>query len=105
MLIRIGYEMVFDIPAPASMILMLYTHPERAADLRRPDRLVLEPEIRVEDFFDAFGNRCARIDAPAGKLRIANDSLVEDSGEPDAVNPAARQHPISDLPSETLQFL
>ena len=43
MLIRIGYELIFDIPAPVSMVLMLYTHPERAQDLRLPDRLTLEP--------------------------------------------------------------
>jgi transglutaminase-like putative cysteine protease len=105
MLIRIGYELIFDIPAPVSMVLMLYTHPERAQDLRRPDRLTLEPAIAVTDFIDCFGNRCARIDAPAGRLRITNDSLVEDSGEKDAVNPQARQRAVSELPSEILPFL
>ena len=105
MLIRIGYELIFDIPAPVSMVLMLYTHPERAHDLRRPDRLVLEPAIPVEDFIDGFGNRCARINAPAGRLRITNDNVVADSGEKDAVNPAARQHPVSELPSDVLPFL
>jgi len=68
MLIRMGYELIFDIPAPVSMVLMLYTHPERGQDLRRPDRLTLEPAIPVEDFIDGFGNRCARINAPAGAV-------------------------------------
>ena len=42
---------------------------------------------------------------PRGRLRITNDSLVEDSGEKDVVNPQAQQHAVSELPSEILQFL
>ena len=28
--IKLGYELVFDLPAPVSMLLMLYVHPEQA---------------------------------------------------------------------------
>jgi transglutaminase-like putative cysteine protease len=31
--------------------------------------------------------------------------LIEDSGEPDPVNPTARQAPVQDLPSDVLRFL
>jgi transglutaminase-like putative cysteine protease len=31
--------------------------------------------------------------------------VVEDSGEPDEIVPAAAQHPVQDLPEETLVFL
>lgn len=105
MLIRIGYEIIFDSPAPVPMILMLYTHPSRAGTIKRPDQLRLDPDIPIEEFTDGFGNRCGRIVAPLGRLRLWNDALVEDSGQPDRVNWNAQQHPVPDLPAETLQYL
>jgi transglutaminase-like putative cysteine protease len=104
MLIRLGYELVFEMPAPVPMQLMLYVHPSRAADLRRPDRIRLEPDIPLEDFTDGFGNHCARILAPAGRLRITNDTLIEDDGQPDPI-PQGAQANVQDLPVETLPYL
>jgi transglutaminase-like putative cysteine protease len=105
MLIRLGYELQFDVPAPAALLLMLFVHPSRAADLRRPDRVRAEPAVPVEEFTDPFGNRCGRILAPAGTLRLANDTVIEDSGAPDPVVPDAVQHPVEELPPETLPYL
>ncbi|MBV9850510.1 MAG: transglutaminase family protein [Armatimonadetes bacterium] len=105
MFIRVGYEIVFDIPAPVPMLLMLYTLPDRVADLRAPDRLRVEPAVPVTDFTDWFGNRCARLVAPAGRLRLCSDLIVEDSGLPLPVAGDAAQHPVEDLPAECLQFL
>jgi transglutaminase-like putative cysteine protease len=105
MLIRLGYELIFNLAEPVPMLLLLYTHPSRAATLRKPDRVRTEPGIRVEEFLDPFDNRCARIVAPAGRLRLWNDTLVEDSGQPDPVWPRAEQHPVQDLPPEVLPYL
>ena len=38
-------------------------------------------------------------------MRLTGSTLIEDSGEPDAQNPAARELPVEDLPAETLRFL
>jgi transglutaminase-like putative cysteine protease len=105
MLIRLGYELVFEVPAPTPMLLLLFVHPSRAGSLRRPDRLQLEPNLPVEEFTDAFGNCCGRILAPTGTLVLWNDTLVEDSGETDPVMPDVVQHPVHELPPETLPFL
>ncbi len=59
----------------------------------------------VDMYHDSFGNICTRFVAPAGQLRLYNSTLIEDSGEPDLVNPGARQVPVQDLPSEALQYL
>ena len=48
---------------------------------------------------------CTRIVAPQGRIRIATTGVVEDSGAPDEVVPAAVQHPVQDLPEESLVFL
>ena len=72
MLIRLGYDLQFQIPAPVAMIALLTVHPRRRADLREPDRLRTEPEIPVELYEDVFGNLCSRFLAPAGLLRLSN---------------------------------
>jgi transglutaminase-like putative cysteine protease len=105
MLIKIGYEIVFESPVAVPMMLMLYTHPSRTDRMKKPDQLRIEPDIPVEEFIDSFGNRCGRIVAPAGRLRLWNDAMVEDSGQPDPVNWNAQQHLVRDLPAETLQYL
>src|SRR5262245_37433252 len=105
MLIRLGYEIVLDAPAPVPVLLLLYVHPSRAPTLLRPDRVHTDPEIPVDEFTDGFGNRCGRVLAPAGRLRLWNDTAVEDTGEPDPVAADARQHPVQELPPETLPYL
>jgi len=104
MLIRLGYELIYEIPAPVAMTLMLRLHPSREPDIRA-ERIKIEPEIEVDAFTDSFGNRCERILAPAGTLRLWADAIVEDSGEPDRVSPNARQAPVEQLPHEVLPFL
>jgi len=56
MLIRLGYELVFQVPARTPMLLMLYTHPSQAAALRTGDWIRVEPDVPVEVFTDPFGN-------------------------------------------------
>lgn len=105
MLIRIGYDLTFNFNAPTSLLLLMNVHPDEAHRLQKPDQPRLEPEVPMSEFLDSFGNRCQRLVAPAGRLRIWNDSLVQDSGEPDRVRVEARQHPIHELPNECLPFL
>ena len=105
MLIRIGYDVVFDLPAPTPMLLLLSVHPSRFASLRGPEQLSIEPFVPAVTYTDAFGNTCARIVAKAGQVRFRNDAVVYDDGLPDAVDPTARQHPVEELPDDALVFL
>jgi transglutaminase-like putative cysteine protease len=105
MLIRLGYELVFQVPARTAMVLMLYTHPSRAASLRAADWIRVEPDAPVEIYTDAFGNYCGRLVAAAGKLRLWDSTLIEDSGKPDPVRADAPQTPVEDLPPAVLPFL
>ncbi|HPE70869.1 MAG TPA: transglutaminase family protein [Candidatus Competibacter sp.] len=105
MLIRAGYDIIFEHPAPTPIITMLYLHPSRGPSIRRGDYLLVEPSVQVSDYTDVFGNRCGRLVAPAGPIRFWNDAVVEDSGQPDPRNPAAEQHEIHDLPDAALTFL
>jgi transglutaminase-like putative cysteine protease len=105
MLIRIGYELVFDVPAPCPMMLVLDIRPERRPSVRRPGGLRVEPGVPVETFVDAYGNRCGRLVAPAGRLSLWDDLVVEDDGLADPVEPGARQLPVERLPAEVLVYL
>ena len=105
MLIRIGFEMVFEVPAPAPMLLMLGLRPERYATIRRPGGLRVEPEVPLEWYTDGFGNRPARLLAPAGRLILRDDLIVEDDGQPDPVAPEAKQLPVQELPPDVLVYL
>ncbi len=105
MLLRLGYDIQFDLPSPAAMVALLHVHPSRAADLREPDNLQVEPSVKVTEYMDSFGNRCSRLLAPKGPLRLWNSTLIYDSGDLDPINPEARQLPVEELPSETLRYL
>jgi transglutaminase-like putative cysteine protease len=105
MLIRIGFDFTFEIPRAVPIMLMLYTHPAQAAALREPEVVQIDPPLAVSGFTDSFGNRCGRIVAPAGELRLRYDNVFADSGLPDATDPAARQWEVADLPADALQFL
>src|SRR5271167_4675623 len=39
MLIHLGYDIIFDAPAPVATVALLKVHPSRAQDLRMPDEL------------------------------------------------------------------
>src|SRR6202035_3097572 len=100
MLIRLGYDIQFEIPTAVAMVGMLHVHPSRVADLREPDEVSISPEMKVESYFDSYGNRCARWLAPAGPLRLNGSTLIEDPGTPDEGDPDAQEHPVNELPSE-----
>jgi transglutaminase-like putative cysteine protease len=105
MLIRLGYDIQFEIPAPVAMVAVLHVHPSRVEDLREPDELIIEPAAKAASYIDSYGNRCTRFQAAPGLLRLSCNTLIEDSGEPDAVDFNAREHPVNDLPHETLRYL
>jgi transglutaminase-like putative cysteine protease len=105
MLIRVGYDITFDLAAPTPFTFLLYVLPSKVVDLRGPDEMTVEPAVPVTDFIDAFGNRSARLVAPAGLFRVKNETFVEDSGLPCPTKLDAIQHAVEELPNECLQFL
>jgi len=105
MILRLGYDIQFEIPAPVTIVALLNVHPSRGANLRAPDELQVEPALQVEKFMDSFGNRCSRFLAPQGGLRLSNSTLIYDSGQPDFISLSAREIPVHELPHDALRYL
>jgi len=105
MQIRVGYELVYQLPQNTPMILTLNVHYTRASDLVRPDNMVTVPPVPIHSYRDGFGNWCTRLVAPPGQFRVTGDALLNDSGKPDVPATWATQHPVEQLPEETLVFL
>jgi transglutaminase-like putative cysteine protease len=103
--IHVGFEMIYDCPQPTPIIFNLNVHFTRVSDLVGRDDLVVDPPVPMAAYRDGFGNWCTRIVAPTGRTRISADALVNDTGLPDVIVPAAQQIPVPDLPVDTLVFL
>ena len=105
MQIRVGFEMAYACPQPTPMLLVLNVHYSRASDLVRPDLVATTPAVPILAYRDLFGNWCSRIVAPAGRIVITTDAVLNDSGLPDVVDPRATQTAVEHLPEETLVYL
>jgi transglutaminase-like putative cysteine protease len=105
MKIRLGYDIAFEIPREVAMVALLHVHPSRVPDLLEPDELETSDGVVKDEYVDSFGNRCTRLVAPAGELQLRASTLIQDSGLPDAAGTNAVEHPVAQLPTETLQFL
>jgi transglutaminase-like putative cysteine protease len=105
MIIKIGYDIQFELIGPTPMILMLYVHPSRRHDLRSEEDLIVDPAVPVTQYHDMFGNLCGRVLAPAGNVRFTLETLIADSGEADSKTQDAVQHRVEELPDDILVFL
>jgi transglutaminase-like putative cysteine protease len=116
MLIKSDFDIQFNLPQRTAMVAMLHLRPSLERYVRTGNVLVAEhldygvapgygELIGTEEYFDSFGNRCARLVAPAGHLRLSGTSTIDVDGMPEPVNINAQQAPIQELPHEVLQFL
>jgi transglutaminase-like putative cysteine protease len=105
MKLQIGYDLVYDCPQPTPMMLMLNTHYSRVEDVLVADLLVTDPPVPVHQYRDGFGNLCARIVAPQGRIALSTRALLEVSDQPERPEPHGYQHPVEELPDDCLVFL
>src|SRR5579859_1238922 len=98
MKLHVGYELVYDCPQPTPMMLMLNTHYSRVEDILVPDQLIADPPVAIANYHDGFGNFCARIVAPAGRISLSSRALLEVSDQPEIWPSNGWQHPVEDLP-------
>ena len=105
MFIRVGYEIVIESKADTVLILALSPHSGFDGRIIGSAAVQADPELPLQTFLDTFGNRLTRLRAPAGRMTLSSDCIVEVDGKPDVFDWTAQQHGVDDLPPETLQFL
>jgi transglutaminase-like putative cysteine protease len=105
MLIRVGYDLCFEVQAPVPTLLKLHLHPSLASNLIMSECLKVEPEVTREEFLDGFGNRAVRLTLPTGLVRLSNEAIVEHDGTPDIVNWSAQEVPVQEVPIDVLPYL
>ncbi|MGA2103604.1 MAG: transglutaminase family protein [Candidatus Sulfotelmatobacter sp.] len=105
MQIQVGSEIIYQCCQQTPMILMVLVHSSRAPDILAFDDLTTDPPTPIHTYCDRFGNRCSRIMAPAGEIRLTASAVIRDTGKPDLMDGNAEQHEVADLPEETLAFL
>jgi transglutaminase-like putative cysteine protease len=103
--IRLGYELIYQCLQPTPMILSLNIHYTRSGDLINADNMLTDPWVPLVLYRDGFGNWCTRLVAPAGRIRITAEAVINDRGLPDPIVPEAQQHTVDSLPEETLVYL
>jgi hypothetical protein len=104
-LIRIGYDIVLRLSNASPVIFLLRIHPSLQPNLAVPEEFQIEPDLPIDYYLDSFGNRCGRLDAPAGSIRFRNHAVVWDSGEPDSLVPEAEPDGVCQTPESALSFL
>ncbi|SEM20500.1 Transglutaminase-like enzyme, putative cysteine protease [Bosea lupini] len=107
--IRVGYRIEIVTAQPTPAILLLDPHPSRDADLvqeRGPSISALSTgaPIIASHYTDGFGNRCRRLEVPAGGAAFSHDAVVRDPGVPDQWDKAAQEIWPADLPPDVLQY-
>jgi transglutaminase-like putative cysteine protease len=103
--LRVGYDLVYECEQATPMMLMLNTHYSRVQDVLTADVLKVDPPVPITQYRDVFGNLCSRIVAPAGRISLSTTAVLEISAEPETIAPNGYQHPVEELPNETLTFL
>ena len=98
-----GGELLYEVPAPAPLVLMLRPR-SGAGQWVISEEYHIEPSIPVIEYTDPYGNLCQRLMAPEGKFKIQISLVVETADEIDTA-PGAPFVPVQDLPDDTLQFL
>jgi len=105
MLIKIGYEFLYDCPQFTPVVALLYLHPSRIADLIPGSTSTNTGGVFYNLYEDGFGNTCGRLTLPPGRSILSWSGIIHDSGQADIVAPYADQHAIEDLPPEAIVFL
>jgi transglutaminase-like putative cysteine protease len=105
MRIRYGFDIEIDVSQPTTILTAFDVEARRRGDIVWERPLLTDRVARIELYTDIFGNRCRRIQATPGTVRLAMEGVIEASQKPDPTTANAEAVPVSHLPIETLPFL
>ncbi len=103
MRIRVGCELLYEVPYEAPLIIKVQLRDGRYHQLV-DERWGATPDLPITTFTDEFGNQVWRLLAPGGELRLKYDALAEVPPEPDAVLPSLKKDLVQNLPDDVLMY-
>ena len=105
--VRAGFELHFELTQPTPMLFVVEPT-ERPGQRVLSARKRLSPNLPLSEtssFIDIYGNTVWRIQAPAGRLEVVHDLLMEVSAHKDPVIGHLPKTPIEALPGNLLHYL
>lgn len=105
MFIRYGFKISIETAQPTTVLTRLDIHPERRADIRSEQAMMVSGRAAPPAHVDMHGSLCRRVLVQPGISTLQMQGIIADSGTYD--HPIARQPavPVGDLPTETLPYL
>ncbi|MGN0933367.1 transglutaminase-like domain-containing protein [Falsigemmobacter intermedius] len=105
MLISLGYEIEIDCRQPMELVALLDPAPEWEPKIVARRALQLSPQVPFRYYTDGHGNRCLRLTAPAGALRLAAEYNLRIDPQPDDWSHEGEAGTPQDFPDEVLRYL
>ncbi len=102
--VRVGCDFDFDVPAPVAAVFQVQPRSEDR-QMALAQSLSFTPEGEHTSYQDTFGNTCSRLLVPSGPFSLHYDATFEVPRRPDDTDPAAREVPVSEVPSDVLLYL
>ena len=103
MRLQIGCEMTLQAAADCPTVAMLRPRSGEAQWLVS-ESYDFEPQVRITEYVDAYGNLCQRFVVPQGQMTIRVGALVETENDI-FVAAQAPATPVACLPNDALQYL
>lgn len=105
MRIRLGYDIEITCEKPTPLVVFLDPRPEWQGCILETTGIMLTPAVPARLYVDGFGNCGLRLMAPAGRLSLYRDSLLEIDPRPDPWVPRAAEPSVDDIPDAVLPYL
>ena len=103
MQVRVGCEFRYEATWPTPTVIQVQPRPDGEFRLLH-ETWETTPDIQSRLYNDFYGNLCRRLVMPSGEQVWRYDAIAEVSDEPDVYVPDAIQHPVEDLPDDTLMY-
>lgn len=101
--LRVGCEFEYDVASDTPAVFLVQPSHDHGATVLTESWRVTPPR-RQHGYLDVYGNRCERMTLTAGDCTIRFDATVAVPDGTEAVDTAAGEVPVAELPDETLIY-
>jgi transglutaminase-like putative cysteine protease len=104
MIVRVGCTFEYEASEPCPAVFQIRPEQTAVGVALLKESWDSVPALAFHDYLDLYGNHCRRLTIPAGHFAVRYDADVSVSAEPAPEDLTARQHPVDELPDDTLLY-